>query len=184
MAIWASNVHAQDAIERIRARYTEIKQCIASMSEEDGMPPVYYQIYISQNLPGTGKHVEDIRMYYDEDEADEDVIYPPHQLALITSSYNFAIRKYYEEYLFNKDGTIAFIYARNPDISDEKEYEFRFYFDKKKLIKAIIKNRKFDDNEFVEEQTVKTIPPAYESFLQSCLQAAEKYRNMFFAIDR
>ena len=58
---------AQNTIESIRKAYQEQKEAIAQMNDEfpgEGTPPVYYHLHVSQNLPGTGMHHENVHMYY------------------------------------------------------------------------------------------------------------------------
>jgi hypothetical protein len=62
---------AQNTVESIRQRYAAIKDDITEMMKEDGFPPVYYEVKVVQNLPGTGPHHEMTKMFYDERDDDE-----------------------------------------------------------------------------------------------------------------
>ena len=107
-------------------------------------------------LPGSGGHIEDVYMYWEEKgEGDEDLIYPPHVLTFAAKKYNFAARPYYEEYLFDSEGNLQFVYGYNPmwapdESAEDEQYEFRFYLNKGKLIKAVIKKRADDKQPYKE----------------------------------
>lgn len=197
----ASRLVAQDALESIRKQYAEIKERIQRMSEPDSWPPEFYQVGVSQNLPGTGLHREDIRMYYDEVRTKEDEIYPPHRICFASSKYNFAARKFYEEYLYDESGKAVFIYARNPDFVFGLDYDFRFYLNKGKLIWAVIKCRPVEgailsaitdiwdasaptDSEGFRKMYEGSKPPEeYKAFYAGFLQSATKFPALFKAID-
>ena len=79
---WTLTVNAQNTVESIRKAYQNVKKEIVQMSENfplDGMPPEYYHLRVKQNLPATGGHEENIRMYYGELAPEEEGDpYPPH----------------------------------------------------------------------------------------------------------
>ena len=118
-ATWILSATAQNTTEKIRQEYASVHEWISHMMPneegETGMPPEYYELNVIQNLPGTGPHREVVRMFYGEEEAAEDVIYPPHYLRFATAMYNFAAREFYEEYLYDEKGRVMFIYAITPD---------------------------------------------------------------------
>ena len=142
---WTLSASAQTTVESIRKEYQAVQQDIAlMMPNEDGetpSPPVYYDLNVSQNLPGTGPHHEHIRMYYNELDADEDEVYPPHYLRFTTAKYNFAAREFYEEYLYDAKGQVMFIYVLTPDVADDlSPYELRMWFDGKRLLRFRVFN--------------------------------------------
>lgn len=198
------SVLAQNTVNSIRARYAEVKRGIALIEdEESGWPPVYYQVNVVQNLPGTGPHHEDTRMYYDECEAQEDEVYPPHYLSFVTCKYNFAVRNFYEEYLYDADGTPAFIYARNPDIVFGLDYDFRFYFNRGAMIKVVVKCRpvedarldvlveegiwnpavSLDDDGFHQVYSGTSLPNEYTEIFEILLHRAALNQQLFKAVD-
>ena len=66
---------AQNTIATIRKAYQDQKNEIVQMAEDfpyDGMPPAYYNLSVVMNLPATGLHRENIRMYFGEQEQDEE----------------------------------------------------------------------------------------------------------------
>ena len=178
----AQTMWAQDAIESIREQYAGVKEMIARMEPDQGWPPEYYHLKVVQNLPGTGYHEENVRMYFTDEEVDE--IYPPHKLLFVSSKYNFAAREFYEEYLFDSDGHLIFIYALTPDAVDEKESELRFYLADGNLIKTLVKSRAWgSDAPFKEEYSGTFCPPAYKPSFQAYIQYAAKFKHLFKSID-
>ena len=174
---------AQSVVENIRKAYAEAKAEIANISSEDGYPPEYYQLNVVQNLPGTGPHHEDVLMIFKEEPAPEGVVYPPHRIFFVTTKYNFAARQFYEEYLFDDDGNLAFIYAFSPDVFDGKENELRFYFDRGKLVKLTTKQRNMGDTTFTDEATYTTCPDTLSRFYQEYLAQAFKLKRLFKSVD-
>ena len=153
-------------------------------------------LQVMQNLPGTGPHLEDINMFYGEEESDDDVIYPPHYLRFTTIKYNYAAREFYEEYLYDDKGQVMFIYALTPDVEgggDIWPYELRMWFDGQRLLRFNAK--KFEGpldyldiatlkkGTFKDEYTGKTIPKKFVSEADRCKQGAQRYQSLFKSID-
>ena len=188
---------AQNSIERIRKDYQETKQVIAEMCETypyEGMPPAFYHLRVLMNLPATGLHEENIRMYFGEMEQDEDEEdynpYPPHYLKFLTTKYNYAARQFYEEYLYDKDGQLMFIYARTPDIDMSRLHELRLYFDGQKLLRLNVKAtpegmdaEKVKAADFKDIYTGATIPEAYQQSCEQYQAKAKQFLSMFKSID-
>jgi hypothetical protein len=110
------------------------------MPDEDGnfaWSPEYYDLHVIQNLPATGPHHENIRMFYGKEEQEDEENYnpyPPHYLRFTTAKYNFAARQFYEEYLYDNKGQVIFIYAITPDVDENMTlYELRMWFNGKHL---------------------------------------------------
>lgn len=176
--------YAQDAVESIRKEYAALKADIAEMMREEGRPSEYYQVLVRQNLPGTGPHFEDTRMYWGE--RDDDEIYPTHYLHMVTTKYNFAAREFYEEYLYDEKGRIHFIYAQTPDADEDiaTMHEFRFYFNAGKLVKVLVKSRKVAEaGAFADEYSGATVPAKYDSHYQNYLAWVKRFSKLFDAVD-
>ena len=186
---WTMNIQAQDTKKSIREHYAAIKKMIAEYAEiKDEEYPVneHYEVNILQNLPGTGRHQENVIMYYGEKENPEDEVYPLHYLEYVSASYNFAAMKYYEELLFDEKGDITFIYARDPaSFSDEfdREFEVRFYFSNGKLFDTLLKSRKEGQKEFTTEFEGKTLPQKYGIIYDHYMDEVKKYKRLFEAVD-
>ena len=188
---------AQNTIQSIREAYQAQKRTMAEMCETypyEGMPPAFYHLRVLMNLPATGLHEENIRMYFGEMEQDEEAEdyspYPPHFLRFLSTKYNYAAREFYEEYLYDNKGQLMFIYAMTPDIDMSRVHELRLYFDGKKLlrlnVKATPEAMPFDQVEaadFKELYTGTTIPEAYAEFCDTYQEKAKRFLEMFKSVD-
>ena len=184
---------AQNTIESIRQRYAEAKEYARTHTGSDLYDGAdfgeYYHLESRQWLPGTGGHIEHTYMYYGEVDCDEDVIYKPHWLTFVTKRFNYAAREYYQEFLYDIDGKVVFIYAYDPmtqlegDESDN-QYEFRFYFSKGRPMKAIVKRKHGDDKEFRQVYDDNTIRPAYLEQYYELLKASHTMHQLFVDIEK
>ena len=185
-------VSAQDAVSAIRKHYTETQEMVKQYAEwekegEWTMPcPMYYEVNIKQNLPGTGYHKEWIRLYFyekenEEWEADEPMLF--RNIHFVTAKYNYAAREFYDEYLFDEKGNLEFIFARNADIDDFKGGEYRFYFKDGKLIKVIVSVRNLETEKYEQKYTGAKVPADYESDYKDYLGKAKHYKDLFKTID-
>ncbi len=178
---------AQHTIAIIRKAYQEQKELMALMSDNfpaEGCPPEYYHLHVAQNLPGTGPHHENIRMYYGEVETEEDVISPPHRLTFVSSKYNFAAREFYEEYLYDKQGQVMFIYARTPDVDFPKVHELRIYLDGQRLLWFSVKESEGQDHLlFKDIYTGDSIPEPYKAFCSRYQGQAQHFLKLFKSIE-
>lgn len=182
---------AQDAISTIRKHYAEAQQMVAeyAKSEKEGeMPfPEYYEVNISQNLPGTGPHMERIRLYYYLNDLTDD--WKPdgpmlsRNLHFVTWKYNYAARDFYEEYLFDQQGSIEFIYCRNADMDDFNGGELRFYFKDGKLIKVLVSIRNAKTDKYEQKYSGTTIPEPYVALYKSCQSDIKRFKKLFDDID-
>ena len=190
-------IDAQNTIESIRKEYQAVHEMMDLMTpDEDGnyaMPPEYFDLRVVQNLPATGPHHENIRMYYGElPPKYEGDPYPPHFLRFATAKYNFAAREFYEEYLYDNKGRVMFIYAITPDVEHNMvPYELRMWFDGKRLLRFTANRAEnlenFDNNlsnlTFREEYAGKTIPEKYKNETDRCKLRANRFLVMFKGID-
>ena len=185
---FCSTTQAQDVKSAIRQHYAEAKAYIEQIkqleAEGDTYPvPQVFSVKIEQNLPGTGYHEEAIKMYYREEQDSAEQIYADLFLDFATKQYNFAARKYYEEYLYDQQGRIEFIYATLPDLNEGKDYELRFYFSKGELIETIVKSRPMGDSTFETVYQGKTVPKGYSDSYESRLSAAKGIMELFKTIN-
>lgn len=183
---WAQNTESS-----IRQRYTAIKEYINShngTNDNDGSEFLEcYHVEARLFLPASGGHKENVYMYFDEKE--EEKVYPSHILNFVTTKYNYAVRDYYEEYLYDADGNIAFIYAMHPWLSfkdgdEDMDYEFRFYFNKGKLLKTIVKKSAIGQNAFVEEYSGTTVKNIHQDFYQSFIARSKEFMNLFNTVEQ
>ena len=183
----------QNTVESIGKRYKAIKDYIATHTGDDQYDGAdwgqYHHLTTRQWLPGTGGHVEDIYLYWDEVETNEDLIYPPHWLTFATTRFNYAARRFYQEYLYDADGSVAFIYAYDPSTAfgeDDvyKEYELRFYLNKGRVVKAIIKCKDEPDQPYKDEWQGSALPAKYRSALDQYLEKASSLRELFNSTEK
>ena len=199
-ALWALSASAQNTVESIRKVYQEVHEMMARMTPDkegmSAMPPEYFDLQVVQNLPATGGHKENIRMYYGELEPEEEGDpYPPHYLRFTTAKYNFAAREFYEEYLYDDKGQVMFIYALTPDVTlgEFTPYELRMWFDGKRLLRFMAK--RYDGqpgylditmlrkSTFKEEFTGSAIPEKFREETGRLQQRAQRFLTMFKGID-
>lgn len=185
---------AQSAVENIRQRYNAMKELIASHSGEadtDGADNgTFYHLTGTFNLPATGFHTEDTYLYFeDEEDPTEEKIYLPHRLTFATTRYNFAPRVYYEEYLYDADGRVAFIYAYDPmmafdDDEQDMQYEFRFYMEKGRVVKTIVRKKSYDEEAFRDVWQGNQLPKKYERAHSSLVANAAQLATLFKDIEK
>ena len=192
----ASSLHvalAQNTVESIRQRYASAKEYARTHIGDDLNDGAefgeYYHLEARQWLPATGGHIEHTYLYYSEQEADDSVIYKPHYLYFATTRFNYAAREYYQEYLYDADGNIAFIYAYEPmeqldGDEDFKEYEFRFYFSRGRLIKSLIKRKAYSDTDFQQVYSSNTLKPLYKDNYSQLLQKSQELHQLFIDIEK
>lgn len=195
----AQGANAQDAIASIRKHYNETKASVDLMMKayedrckgidevmgDEGWPPAFYETTVMQNLPATGPHKETFRyFYYDYEDYEREggpVFW--RKIHFATVAYNFAAREYYEEYLFDEQGNIQFIYARNSDMDEYAQLDFRFYFDKGKLVHAIVQGRNDLEGEFTSLYTGKNPPKKYKDYVDGYVNYTKRVKALFDAID-
>ena len=205
-ALWALCASAQkstagsNTVESIRKAYQEVHEMMARMTPDkegmSAMPPEYFDLHVVQNLPATGPHKENIRMYYGElPPKEEGDPYPPHYLRFTTAKYNFAAREFYEEYLYDDKGQVMFIYALTPDVvlGEFTPYELRMWFDGKRLLRFMAK--RYDGqpgyldismlrkSTFKEEYTGSAIPEKFREETGRLQRRAQRFLTMFKGID-
>ena len=165
----AETAKAQDAKAAIRQHYAAAKAYVEQQQQVEAGGDFYpvtqcFSVQVKQNLPGTGYHQEDVKLYYREEQ-------------------DSAARTYYEEYLYDQQGRIEFIYAALPDLDEGKDYELRFYFSKGELIETIVKSRPMGGSEFETVYQGKTVPKAYSDNYESRLGAAKGIMDLFKTIN-
>ena len=181
---------AQDVKSAIRQHYAEAKAYIEQIKQLEAEGDIYpvpqvFSVQVKQNLPATGYHEEDIKMYYREEQDSAEQIYPDLFLDFATKHYNFAARTFYEEYLYDKQGRLEFFYGSTPDIDEAMtfEHELRFYFDKGQLIEVLVKRRPIEGGTFTTIYQGKTLPKEYKDYYESRLSSSKGIMQTFKAIN-
>ena len=179
---------AQDLKKAIRAHYAEAKAYVDQVKkmEAEGFSypvPQYFSAHVKQNLPATGFHQEEVLMYYKEQRDSDSQIYPSLYLDFAVKKYNFAAREYYEEYLYDKQGCIQFIYATSPILDFENDYEFRLYFSGGQLAELLVKRRPQGKGDYTTVYTGKTVPEEYQSSYGGYYIMSQSVMRIFNAIN-
>jgi len=187
----------QNSVGSIQKRYAQQKAYIANYNGNDSYNGAdwaeYHHLKTRQFLPGTGGHEEDLYLYWDKversEQAEDPDIYPLHCLTFATKKYNYAAREFYEEYMYDQDGQPAFIYGYDmmwaPEDSQTYEpYEFRFYLNKEKLIKVIIKKRAENQQAFTVVYSGTTLKKEYEEAFNTYLHSAKAISKFFLVIEK
>ena len=185
----AATALAQDAKQAIRDHYAAAKAYITQIQQlerDDDIYPVpqYFRTTEKQNLPGTGYHERETLMYYREQTDSDGQIYPDLYLDFATRKYNYAASQYYEEYLYDAQGRVEFIYGSEPDIIEDITTEYRFYFHNGRLIDVIIKTRPLGTT--TDAKTVYTgrsVPKQYHDYYNARCLSAKSILDIFTAID-
>lgn len=136
MPIHAQEV-TQDEIASIRAAYSAAKEQMElnSQADELSVPRSDMEIVSHYVIPGSGP-TEDVIHYYftiDEDPETGLYIYKPY---LVTRSFNIAARKFYQEYLIDKESRLLFFFQSN-DAFEGGIAETHFYYGKHGVHKAV-----------------------------------------------
>ncbi|MBR1447936.1 MAG: hypothetical protein IJ588_04195 [Prevotella sp.] len=135
---------AQNAqVAQIRKQYAEAKQHVADAErlQKEGQPGYILTVTNSYQMPGCGPTNETIHYYYNGryEEEVETVVYQPY---LITRQSNVAANKFYQEFLFDKDGNTTFFFEKmNAD-------ETRYYYASSGLVHEIVKGQRQMDDVF------------------------------------
>ena len=179
----AIGASAQNTVQSIRKAYGEVKEWIKIMEPDEDwipqMPKECYELNVDLNLPGTGGHHERILMYFDELESPDSIIYKPHYLRFATTKYNYAAREFYEEYLFDSDGRLMFVYAYTPDAIGLEMYphEFRMWFDGKRMLRFTVKK---DGNEVYSGTT---FPDKFRTEAERIKNSSKRMLELFKSTD-
>ena len=176
-------------VESIRKDYNAAKDLEKRQQGDDASDINVFQTKVYKMWPGSGPHEAQVTMYCSNNDDDEDYsAYLDNSICFVTTSYNVAAKSYYEEYLYNRDEKIEFIYARGVDDSGDMEswteYEYRFYFGANGVIKLIVKRRPFgDESQFAQEYSGVTVPDKYKAKLKELQSSSKYFKDLFDTLD-
>lgn len=120
----AASVAPDDAvILSIRDRYNQAKELMRLT--KDG--PDKMETTIHYEEPGKGKASESIQFFFNTVCYGENCEYADRRLYFVTRQLKLAGKKYYEEYLYDKNGQLAFALEQGYDDKGNKT-EKRFYY--------------------------------------------------------
>ena len=164
MQIQAQEV-TQDEIAGIRAAYSAAKEQMElnNHADELDIPRSDMEIVSHYIIPGSGPTEEVIHYHFtmDEDSEAGSYIYKPY---LITRSFNIAARKFYQEYLFDKETTLLFFFQSNDTLEGDIA-ETRFYFGKHGIHKSVKGTAESD--EFFTSRKADELKSAFNLLMNS-----------------
>lgn len=125
-------------IAAIRAAYSRAKEQIElnNHAEEQNVPRNDMEVVSHYVIPGCGPTEEVIHYYFtlDVDPETGECVYTPY---FITRSYNVAARKFYQEFLFDRQTVqLLFFYQHNDGTGTDPE-ETRYYYGENDVHKSI-----------------------------------------------
>lgn len=127
-------------VQQIRERYSAVKAEIAAGNVE-GAVKNSSTLTMEHMVPGTGPQTVRYEFFFSPYDYNEDGYLVDHRLELVQTSYNIAARKMYEEYLYDGDGNLLFIYGRRPDEENGGWIETRLYFSGYRIINAQVSGK-------------------------------------------
>ena len=173
---------AQSTEARIREEYAAAKEYVKTLSERKYAAQNRYQTTIEQRLSSSGQHKETVTMYFYENEGDYgEVINRTIMYALV--NFNLGSKKYTEEYLYDHNGKIQYIFATTEDDDAIEFFEFRFYINEDKIVKITAKSRMAGETEFKDKYSGEVVPNEYESYYKKYSTRATAIATMFNSIE-
>ena len=130
----------------IRAAYSAAKEKIEfnSHAQEQNIPRSDMEIVSHYVILGCGPTEEIIHYYFTLDE-DPVLGTPYYKLYFISTSYNVAARKFYQEFLFSEDESQLLFFFQSNDALDGGTDETRYYYGKQGVHKSINGTAELDE---------------------------------------
>ncbi len=130
----------------IRAAYSAAKEQIDlnSHAQEQNVPRSDMEIVSHYDVPGCGPTEEVIHYYFTLGE-DPVLGTPYYKLYFISTSYNVAARKFYQEFLFDEEGSDLQFFFQSNDAQDGGTDETRYYYGKNGVHKSIQGTAELDE---------------------------------------
>ena len=182
LVAFAMSMNAQNSVDarikQIREAYANRLTLMKNQQPYDDDDKIVNQLTETYNriYPGTGLAQFNDNYYWTDDENEDYMLKPV--LYFVTSSYtmNYDIYRFNREYLFDAETEEPmFLYVSTQFGEDGKRMEYRFYFDKGKLIKQIPEKIEFgDDNELYPEINIDKNGKAVTSSLLTEFEAIKK----------
>ena len=142
--------HAQEMTKAemagIRAAYSAAKEQIErnSHAQEQNVPRSDMEIVSHYVIPGCGPTEEVIHYYFTLGE-DPVLGTPYYKLYFISTNYNVAARKFYQEFLFGGDDSNLLFFFQSNDALDGSTDETRYYYGKQGIHKSIKGTAELDE---------------------------------------
>ena len=130
----------------IRAAYSVAKERVElnAHAVEQNVPRSDMEIVSHYVIPGCGPTEEVIRYYFTLGE-DPVLGTPFYKIYFISTSYNVAARKFYQEFLFGEDESDLLFFFQSNDALDGGTDETRYYYGKQGVHKTIKGTAELDE---------------------------------------
>ena len=163
LAVQAQPASVKAQVAQIRKQYAEAKERISQPYEDEHLRNCMTVTSKSME-PAIGGQTVTYKFYFVK-EYNEKYGFYGSNLYLITRGYNVAPRKYYEEYLFDKEGNLIFAYLNGDDPDTGAKTDQRYYLNAdEKIVWKELKNTK------------EALPAT------DLVHEAQKYRNAFLIL--
>ena len=150
VALTTMTTHAQEVTKAemasIRAAYSAAKEQVErnNHAQEQDEPRSNMEIVSHYVIPGCGPTEEVIHYYFTLDE-DPVLGTPYYKLYFISTSYNVAARKFYQEFLFGEDESGLLFFFQSNDALDGGTDETRYYYGKSGVHRSIKGTAELDE---------------------------------------
>jgi hypothetical protein len=170
--ILAINLQAQEeTVKKIRERYAQVND------EDAGYQTHFLELNTMQAAIGLQTTKIAFRYIAFQSDPEEDPYKLNYILAKISIDYNISDgMEYHTEYLFDDNQNLVFYYRKA--VGKWENYQYRYYFNKGKLIKVIIKSI----NEMglkIDYTNIKDFKEKDIKYAQDCFANAKKYLIFF-----
>lgn len=129
-----------EVVADIRKKYAEAKER-QEFRKKAELPPDETVVTSNYMAAGAGP-VKDVTHYYFNGDFDEDLGCEKYEVYFMTRKYNVGAREYYQEFLFNDEGSLIFFFEKS------EADETRYYWGESGLVKEDIKGERQMDEVF------------------------------------
>ena len=136
----AQSQQDKDVVADIRKKYAQAKER-QEYKKKAELPPDETVVTSSYMAAGAGP-VNDVTHYYFSGDFDEELGREDYKVYFITRKYNVGARDYYQEFLFDDDGSLVFYFEKSG--TDET----RYYWSKDGLAKDDVKGERLTEEVF------------------------------------
>ena len=179
----------KDAVKDIRAKYNEAKEIIARSRDKEAPLEMKNEMTLNlyRNLPGSGPQKETVEGFFFLDYTEDNEYVS--SLYLVRSSYNFAARKYYEEYLYDfETGELLFCLKDHDTYFAGEDFhcQQRFYFSDGEICSYALTLK----DKAGKQVSESSVPELFEIYGNEDEQSADiveqssRYKEAFAAISK
>ncbi len=176
--LFAISVFSQNSIVfKTLTEYNSVMRHINAQKNGD-IPDNHYQFILKQNLPAVGEQTINYDIYFSLDDSyDYDDFYQQN-INYAEKNYNISDKKFHEEYLYQNDTLIYYMYKEN----FEGLKEIRMYFSNGKIV--LLSETTFDkdnyDNIISQKDYKKSnLPDDYNEIVELAVENSKFIVNIF-----